>query len=86
MENFINYNKKVRSPAGLRAFLHREGWSMDDVHKKAAALNMIYALYGCGYIDEIQKIDWLNRLDSLETAMFEEIRAYLLRLLDELTK
>ena len=54
--------------------------------KEAAAKNMISALYELGYIDEKEKRMLEYRLKAGEREVFEKLRAYLIKVADEITK
>lgn len=59
---------------------------MNGQQKAAAASNMIKALYELGYITEKEKIMLEYRLQAGEREVFEKIRAYLIKVADEITK
>ena len=58
---------------------------MSGDKKAKAAKNMINNLYECGYIDERYKETLEYRLKTGDLKVFEEIRAYLIALTDEMT-
>lgn len=59
---------------------------MSGERKEKAALNMINGLYEYGYIDDRYKKTLEYRLKVGERAVFEEIRAYLIAITDEMTQ
>lgn len=59
---------------------------MNGQQKAAAAGSMIKALYELGYITCKEKIMLEYRLQAGEREVFEKIRAYLIKVADEITK
>lgn len=59
---------------------------MSGEQKEAAASNVIKMLYECGYIDDKERRMFIYRLKAGERAVYEEIRAYLIELSNEITK
>lgn len=59
---------------------------MDGERKTAAAKNMISGLYELGYINDKEKRMLEYRLQAGEREVFENIRAYLIRVINEITK
>lgn len=59
---------------------------MDGAKKEIAARNMINTLHECGYLDDRDKNTLEYKLKTGDLAVFEEIRAFLLKIADEITK
>ena len=59
---------------------------MRGEQKEKAAKNMIKGLYEFGYIDDKEKRMLEYRLKAGDLEVFENIRNYLIKLADEITK
>ena len=59
---------------------------MDGEKKVAAAKNMINGLHDLSYIDEREKTELEYRLKTGDLKVFEELRAYLIKLADNIAK
>lgn len=59
---------------------------MDGEKKKKAAKNMINGLYEYGYIDNREKETLEYRLRVGDMAVFKELRAFLIKVADEIIK
>lgn len=59
---------------------------MTGEQKEAAARNVIYGLYECGYINDKERRMLLYRLQAGEREVFERIREYLLKICEEITR